>query len=122
MPRYIDADAFIAEKRKQYCKECDRRKGKRNGKQTTLYEIGEAPCRACGIDDMIDDIEDAPTADVAPVVHAHWIPIYHRMYHCNDKIGEMVQTGYKCSACGIEEEYAWQICRCGARMDEGEKQ
>ena len=57
-------------------------------------------------------------ADVAPVVHAHWIPIYHRMYHCNDKIGEMVQTGYKCSACGIEEEDAWQICRCGARMDE----
>lgn len=114
MSRYIDADAFIAEKREQYCKECDRRKGKRNGKQTILYEIGEAPCRACGIDDMIDDIEDAPTADVAPVVHGHWETIYNDCGH----------YGFvKCTACG--DEYGSLTNRycpnCGAKMDAEEE-
>jgi len=60
--RLINADAFIAEKRKQFCEDCDRRKGFENGKHTeTIYEIGGAPCRACDIDDMLDFIDDAPT-------------------------------------------------------------
>lgn len=66
---------------------------------------------------ILASMEDA---DVEPIRHAHWIPLYGRMYACNDKKGEIVQTGYKCSACGREEEDRWQICRCGARMDEEE--
>ena len=67
MAEYIDRDAFIEQKRKQYCGDCKRRKGMKNGKYKTLYEIGEAPCRACGIDDMLNDVEDFPAADVRPV-------------------------------------------------------
>lgn len=65
---YIEREAFLTQKREQYCKDCARRKGMRNGKYKTLYEIGEAPCRACEIDDVLNDVEDFPAADVRPVV------------------------------------------------------
>ena len=65
---YIEREAFLTQKREQYCKDCARRKGMKNGKYKTLYEIGEAPCRACGIDDVLNDVEDFPAADVRPVV------------------------------------------------------
>lgn len=65
---YIEREAFVEQKREQYCKDCSRRKGMRNGKYKTLYEIGEAPCRACEIDDVLNDVEDFPAADVRPVV------------------------------------------------------
>lgn len=64
---YISREAFLADKRKQYCADCDRRKGMKNGKLKFCYEIGEAPCRACRIDDVLDDVEDYPAADVRPV-------------------------------------------------------
>jgi hypothetical protein len=42
----------------------------------TLYEIGEAPCKSCGIHDMLEEVEDYPAADVRPVVLCreckHW--------------------------------------------------
>ena len=65
---YIEREAFLEQKREQYCKDCARRKGMRNGKYKILYEIGEAPCRACEIDDALNDVEDFPAADVVPVV------------------------------------------------------
>lgn len=64
MSDYIDRDAFLADKIKQYCSDCDKRKGYRNGKVKFCYEIGDAPCRACGIGDVLDDVEDYPAADV----------------------------------------------------------
>ena len=65
MVDYINRDAFVTEMRKRYCDDCDHRKGFENGKPTKIvYEIGDAPCRACGIDDMIRDVEDWPSADV----------------------------------------------------------
>lgn len=68
---YISKGAFIAAKRKQYCADCDRRKGTKNGVVCFCYEIGEAPCRACGIGDMLDDVDDFPAADV--VERNQWI-------------------------------------------------
>lgn len=68
MMRYIDADALIGDVTERYCKDCDRRKGIKNGVIKTLYEIGEAPCRACSLDDMIDTLENAPTVDAEPVI------------------------------------------------------
>lgn len=59
--RLIDADAFIAEQRRLYCKDCDRRKGMKNGKVKFVYDIGDAPCRVCGFGAILDDLEDAPT-------------------------------------------------------------
>lgn len=68
MAEYIEREAFLEQKREHYCNNCARRKGMRNGKYKTLYEIGEAPCRACEINDVLNDVEDFPAADVRPVV------------------------------------------------------
>ena len=57
----IDRDAFLAERRHLYCENCSRRKGMKNGKMKFVYDIGGAPCSACGYGDVLDDIEDAPT-------------------------------------------------------------
>lgn len=57
----IDRDEFIAEQRHLYCENCERRKGMKNGKMKFVYDIGDAPCRACGYGDVLDDIDDAPT-------------------------------------------------------------
>lgn len=69
--RLIDADATIKYLREFRCKDCDRRKGMKNGKIRFCYEIGEAPCRACDISDTIDYFLDeaiSPTVDAVPVV------------------------------------------------------
>ena len=65
---YIEREAFIADKKWLYCTDCDKRKGKKRGKMVTLYEIGEAPCKSCGIHDMLEEVEMYPAADVRPVV------------------------------------------------------
>ena len=64
MAEYIDREAFIAQKRELYCKDCERRKGMKNGKYRILYDVGDVPCRACGIEDVLSDVEDFPAADV----------------------------------------------------------
>ena len=62
---YIEREAFLAEQRHLYCENCARRK---NEKGKFVYDIGDAPCRACDIMDVLDAVEDAPAADVRPVV------------------------------------------------------
>lgn len=59
--RLMDADEFEVWARAVYCADCDRRKGVKNGKTRIVYGIGDAPCRACGTDDMLCDIEYCPT-------------------------------------------------------------
>jgi len=68
MAEYIEREAFLADKKWLYCTDCDKRKGKKRGKIVTLYEIGEAPCKSCGIHDMLEEVEIYPAADVRPVV------------------------------------------------------
>lgn len=65
----------------------------------------------------VDDLQKI-LANVAPVVHAHWIPIKQRMYACNDKVGEICTVGYACSICGEEAEIEYPYSHCGAKMDE----
>ena len=63
MSELIDRQSFIENERKLYCEDCDRRKGTKNGKPNVIcYEIGEAPCRACWLDDALTDLEDFPAA------------------------------------------------------------
>ena len=92
MSEYVDREAFIAQKRELYCKDCDRRKGMKNGKYRILYDIGDVPCRACGIEDVLSDVEDFPAADVQPVKHGRW---------------EERDCGFdvecKCSVCGYKD-------------------
>ena len=86
MAEYINRDAFVADKRKRYCEDCHRRKGMKNGKMRFCYEIGGAPCRACEVDDMFNDIEDYPAADVAEVKHGKWIwdDLDRNAYYCSE--------------------------------------
>lgn len=107
MTEYIEREAFLEQKREQYCKDCARRKGMRNGKYTTLYEIGEAPCRACEIDDVLNDVEDFPAADVRPVVRGKWT---------STGAGHLTS---KCSVCGCKSLECGNFCpNCGADMRE----
>lgn len=82
---YISREAFLAEKRHLYCENCARRKGMKNGKMKFIYEIGDAPCRACDIGDVLDDVEDFPAADAIEELLQktqqlpRWIPVAERL-------------------------------------------
>lgn len=113
MKEYIEREAFIDAKRKQYCGDCDKRKGMKNGKMRFCYEIGEAPCRACSVDDMLNDVEDFPAADVVEVVKGKW-----------ESHGEGFKWVYICSVCGFVDgcpmNDRMNYCpKCGAKMDGG---
>lgn len=67
-----------------------------------LTEVAKCYNFACTV------IDNAPTADVAPVVHARWV-----------KLGE---ADYQCSSCGFrftsgDDISEFKHCRCGAKMD-----
>ena len=66
MADYIDRESLVTDMRKRFCEDCDRRKGKKNGRVRFVYDIGDAPCRACWVDDAIGEIEDYPSVDVIP--------------------------------------------------------
>lgn len=56
-------------------------------------------------------LDSQPTADVAPVRHAHWIPK-------KEMIRSPEAKNYNCSACG-KESFAYPNCPfCRAIMDE----
>lgn len=77
MPRYIDADALIEDIKRIYCTDCN--------------NYNEIRCKACGTEDALRMIDDAPTADVVPKAEADkWYHEYHvikdelkteKMYH-----------------------------------------
>lgn len=77
MPRHIDADALIEDIKRIYCTDCN--------------NYNEIRCRACGTEDALRMIDDAPTADVVPKAEADkWYHEYHvikdelkteKMYH-----------------------------------------
>lgn len=142
--KYISVEAFTASVRERYCKNCDRRKGMKNGKLKTVYAIGDAPCRACGIDDMVDDIDDYPPADVVARdcfnrILAENDTMREQLAAIGKKPGdsmedvEIVKIGHWieedgvqiCSECGEEHEwidYRASFCDCcGAEMREVRK-
>ena len=99
MDEYISREETIKRIKECYCAGCNSYNGVR--------------CRACGAGDAIDVIEDAPVADVAPVVRTLWAHIGG---------GE-----WCCPVCGfvITTEGSWdkptkKYCEdCGAKMDGG---
>ena len=60
--------------------------------------------------EILDEIEAIPSADVAPVVHGRWIS-----YLDGDHI--MPERYYRCSRCGRVESSRQPYCHCGAKMD-----
>lgn len=99
MAEYIEREAFIAEQRHLYCENCTRRK---NGKGKFVYEIGDAPCRACGIMDVLDAVEDFPAADVRPVVVCR--DCKHNMANIPD-IQDGMSINENWNACQLTELY-----------------
>lgn len=66
MAEYIKRDAFLNDIKERYCLPCEGAGKDYNG----------CKCRACWVDDMCDEVIDAPAADVAPVVHGRWECVY----------------------------------------------
>lgn len=102
---YIEREAFLEQERKRYCEDCSRRQGMKNGKYKTLYEIGEAPCRACEIYDAMNDVEDFPAADVRPVSRGKWVQVmgkYDWMVKCSRCNGVPLETSDYCPNCGAD--------------------
>lgn len=58
MDELIDRTAFVEHLRDKYCKVCNKRMGMKNGKYRECYEIGDAPCRSCEMDDFITELEN----------------------------------------------------------------
>ena len=119
MAEYIEKEAFIDRYRKLLCEDCDRRKGMKNGKMRFCYEIGEAPCRACSVDDMLSYVDDFPSADVQPVRHGRW----------TDKRTIEHDGEWYCSVCnkeitiymGPDRPDRYRYCpNCGAMMEEND--
>nr|DAG48070.1 MAG TPA: zinc-ribbon domain protein [Caudoviricetes sp.] len=108
MAEYMDKEAFKKSVEERYCKPCKAEKKDHNG----------CWCRACWVDDMLDEVECFQLADVAPVVHGRWIgaPL------CGN-------DNCRCSECGswhnihanLRGEIMQKYCpNCGAKMDEKE--
>lgn len=101
MAEYFEREATIKRIEEAYCADCNSYNGVR--------------CRACGTGDAIDMIEDAPAADVAPVVHGRWEP-HDRVFGDNFLV---------CSKCQFVSEdkatrrYYHYCPNCGAKMDGG---
>ena len=117
MNDYISREAFVGKYREVYCQDCDRRKGVKNGRMQFLYAVGDAPCRACDIGDMLDAADDFPAADVVEVVHGEWLR------YGEDGYPNTVDTvAWQCDQC--LETYYGRTTRvpnycpnCGAKMD-----
>ena len=119
MDEFISREATIKRIKEVYCVGCNSYHGVR--------------CRACGTGDAIDMIEDAPAADVAPVVHGRWDD-EHKCTVCHN------EAFYKISNIRPEYDYDWEenlvetgdyiwdtewietaYCpNCGAKMDGGD--
>ena len=102
MRRLIDANALMDKLLGQYCKNCEKRKGIKRGKLKVIYGIGDICCRSCAVDDMTDELAEAPTID--PVRHGRWI--------------DLQGTRVYCTECGEQFEWRTNYCpECGAKMD-----
>lgn len=103
MTDYISREAFLEQYRSLYCSDCD---GRKNEKGKLVYEIGDAPCRACDIGNMLDAVEDFPSADVAPVVHGEWL----WFEGCSN-------SGLYCKVMTPKKKLSTYCPNCGAKMD-----
>ena len=103
MAECIEREATIKRIEAVYCAGCNSYNGVR--------------CRACGIGDAINMIEDAPAADATPVVYGQWEM---------RPTGMVTDTGpeYKayCTVCNKpNKQYQPPFCpHCGAKMDGGD--
>ena len=118
MAEYIDREAFKKSVEERYCKPCKAEKKDHNG----------CWCRACWVDDMLDEVECFQLADVAPLVHGRWE--WFDEETGTPPTGYEREWGWRCSHCKNElpDDYddpdycpTLNYCHnCGAKMDEKE--
>lgn len=102
MAEYLDKEAFKKSVEERYCKPCKAEKKDHNG----------CWCRACWVDDMLDEVECFQSADVAPVVHGRWVTHY--------RSGTPVAEGYVSTCYDMWNNHKRNYCpNCGAKMDGG---
>ena len=101
MPKYIDIDHEIQEM------------------QQVIDEHKNSRVASYAFKLMIEKFQSLPPADVAPVVHAYWIPHLRKdfLYDHGPEF-EFVDDGYVCSNCRHYETFRTNYCaQCGAKMD-----
>lgn len=92
MAEYLDKEAFKKSVEERYCKPCKAEKKDHNG----------CWCRACWVDDMLDEVDCFQIADVAPVVR------------CKDCKHEF---GGSCIICGFQKRKPEDFCSYGERKE-----
>ena len=104
MAEFINREAFKKSVEERYCKPCKAEGKDHNG----------CWCRACWVDDMLDEVECFQPSDVAPVVHGRIVGSledgrYRRRFSCCGEDATMIT------------QWAWpKYCpNCGAKMDGG---
>lgn len=103
MDEYIDRGTFKESVEERYCKPCKAEGKDHNG----------CWCRACWVDDMLDEVDCFQPADVAPVVHGRWEWLGPNRLVTDCMCGT-------CSACKVRSKYIvnTMLCpNCGAKMD-----
>jgi transcription initiation factor IIE alpha subunit len=67
--------------------------------------------------EVLEVINEEPTADVKSVVHGKWIPIIERDDYCDYE-----QEWYECNRCHVTQYDKYNFCpSCGADMREEDK-
>ena len=110
MAEFINREAFKKSVEERYCKPCKAEGKDHNG----------CWCRACWVDDMLDEVECFQPSDVAPVVHGRWDDSGRYTFPSGD-------VAVRCTNCGCAltkseyRLYTWNYCPiCGAKMDGGD--
>ena len=95
MAEYMDKEAFKKSVEERYCKPCKAEGKDHNG----------CWCRACWVDDMLNEVECFQTADVDKVVHGRWeqylIPNILCCSNCDWGIDPLCKSTY-CPKCGAK--------------------
>lgn len=106
MAEYIEREAFVEDARLRLCKDC--------------INDGGGRCLSCWVDNMLDEIEDAPAADVVEVRHGEW-----KYRGVVKKANTANAPIVACSVCQIafcdlinNHNFMYRFCPyCGAKMD-----
>lgn len=101
--RLIDAEPWAESIQKDFCDGCN--------------NYGGVRCSCCKVEDILVALEEAPTIEAKPVVHAHWEE--HREFYEDEGFEGYY---YSCSNCGgtlYGDVEGFNFCHCcGAQMDE----
>ena len=112
MAEYIEHEAFKKSVEERYCKPCKAEGKDHNG----------CWCRACWVDDMLDEVECFQPADVVPVVRCKDCK-YSRPLNKSEKErfveGVLMCTNSEVSEYGITDVWDTHFCSYGKRKDGG---